>query len=282
MIKYSEIFYSIQGEGRFVGVPSVFVRLFGCNLKCPGFGKTEDSPTQEEYLNSLKGFRTLKDLPIPTIGCDSAFSWHPNFKKLAKEKLPSAMVTEMLNLIPLKHWISETGNDIHLVFTGGEPLLWEKGISEIIDSPRLKSLKNITFETNGTQCLSPEFTERTNKSDKHITWSVSPKLSNSGEDFKKAIKSSAIRSMNRVTNSFLYLKFVVSNKSHLKEIMVALEYYKSKGARYDAVYIMPEGATTEQLDEGDMQTHIANECLRHGFYFSPRLHCQLFGNNHGT
>ena len=37
-IKVSEIFYSLQGEGRFVGVPSVFLRTYGCNFKCAGFG----------------------------------------------------------------------------------------------------------------------------------------------------------------------------------------------------------------------------------------------------
>ena len=33
---YSEIFHSIQGEGHYTGVPTTWLRFFGCNLECNG------------------------------------------------------------------------------------------------------------------------------------------------------------------------------------------------------------------------------------------------------
>lgn len=35
MLRINEIFYSLQGEGRYTGTPAVFVRMSGCNTKCP-------------------------------------------------------------------------------------------------------------------------------------------------------------------------------------------------------------------------------------------------------
>ena len=87
-IRYSEIFYSVQGEGRFVGVPSVFFRTFGCNFHCHGCGqgrdrskwlKPEDMPYNTQDITDLKH---ISDLPVVNIGCDASASWSQRYKHL--------------------------------------------------------------------------------------------------------------------------------------------------------------------------------------------------------
>jgi organic radical activating enzyme len=69
-IKVSEIFYSAQGEGRFVGVPSVFLRTFGCNFKCAGFGmpKGELSDEIAPIAKNVQLYKTFEELPLVNTG----------------------------------------------------------------------------------------------------------------------------------------------------------------------------------------------------------------------
>jgi len=77
-IRYSEMFYSVQGEGRFVGVPSVFFRTFGCNFECRGFGQPRDNfipidqmphtTTIQEQIQIIQmHIRVLKNYQLVTL-----------------------------------------------------------------------------------------------------------------------------------------------------------------------------------------------------------------------
>ena len=143
-------------------------------------------------------------------------------------------------------------------------------------------LKNVTYETNGTQNLQQQFIDYLNGDGKdlHITWSTSPKLSISGEEQFDALIPEALLDMNKVNNSYLYNKFVVRDIEDFEEGDLFVDEYKSAGVVLDSVYCMPEGATLEQqsLTEKD----VAEACMKTGYKFSPRLHITLFGNAWGT
>ena len=83
---YSEIFRSIQGEGHYTGHPTMWLRYFGCNLECNGFGQKnpkDPSTFVLPYKNiDVSGFKKLEDLPVFTHGCDSSYSWSKKFKGL--------------------------------------------------------------------------------------------------------------------------------------------------------------------------------------------------------
>ncbi len=280
-IKYSEAFYSIQGEGRWVGTPSVFLRMFGCNFECRGFGQGRD---QSKWLpkdqmphvtdpNRLN-YKSYHDLPVPKIGCDTSASWSHLYKHIATIEENSVVAKKLLNLTPRKNW-----NDIHLIITGGEPMLWQKQIPDLLSQKAFEGLEHVTIETNATQKFTPafkEFLDERHGAGVYITWSCSPKLSISGEDWKDAIKPEVVQEYNRVRNSELYLKFVVHDNKDIKEVKTAQHAYGLNAP----VYLMPCGGTVEGLEL--TEKGVAELALKYGYRFSPRLHVHLFGNAWGT
>ena len=153
-IKISELFYSIQGEGRYMGVPSVFLRTFGCNFKCAGFGMPKGQLSEERIhvAKNIENYKDYKSLPLVNTGCDSYASWDPNFKHLSPYLSTVDITSRIMDILPYHRWVDE-----HLVITGGEPLLgWQQLYPELLSQPEMVSLKELTFETNGTQHLGPE------------------------------------------------------------------------------------------------------------------------------
>ena len=290
-LRYSEVFYSVQGEGRWVGVPSVFLRVFGCNFECRGFGQERGNliPVEEmPYMKDPKAekdheeaYKSIEELPVTPLGCDSSASWAMKYKHLQLTETIEQVHQRIIDLLPNGRY--DEKEDIHLVITGGEPLLgWQRVWPELLELGRQIGLKNVTFETNGTQNLQGQFIDYLNGDGKdlHITWSTSPKLSLSGEDQFDALVPDCLLDMNKVENSYLYNKFVVRDMSDFEEVDIFVDEYKDAGVTLDAIYCMPEGATLEQ--QTLTAKGVAEACMQTGYKYSPRLHIDLFGNAWGT
>jgi 7-carboxy-7-deazaguanine synthase len=285
-LKVSEIFYSAQGEGRFVGVPSIFLRTFGCNFTCSGFGMARGTASTEadEVAKTVELYSRYEDLPLVNTGCDSYASWHPKFKHLSPTLETSEVISKMLALTPNNRWAQDNGNDVHLVITGGEPLLgWQRVFPEMLEAIEMRDLKNITFETNGTQELSDEFKQYLQNwvgipsiTGREITFSVSAKLSPSGEAWEDAIKPEIVANYQKFGKT--YLKFVIENPNDFEEVEQAVTEYRREGFE-GVVYIMPVGGVVSVYDGNKF--NVADEAMRRGYYYSPRLHVDLWGNSWG-
>ena len=285
-IKIAELFYSIQGEGRYMGVPSVFLRTFGCNFKCSGFGmpRSELSNEAEDIAvqHKLKPYTKYKELPLVSTGCDSYASWHPDFKDLSPMLTSDAIVDRIMEILPQDHW-----KDEHLVITGGEPLLgWQRAYEDLISNPKMHGLKEITFETNGTQKLQPGFKTFLQEWQRpalgenkwrEITFSVSAKLPCSGEKWEEAILPEVVCEYEDVGTA--YLKFVIATEQDFKDAECAIGAYRAAGFK-GHVYLMPVGGV-ESVYALNNRT-VADLAMKNGLRYSDRLQVPLFKNEWGT
>lgn len=281
-LKLIEQFSSLQGEGRFVGVPSIFLRTFGCNFTCAGFGLPpgERSTEPDEIAAMVKAdpvkYSSLESIPIASTGCDSYVSWHPAFKNHANNMEVRDIVEWLRSQLPN----GKFSRDFHLIITGGEPLLgWQRSYPELLDMCRRElELTNVTFETNGTQKLRDELKMFLHNTWINIHWSVSPKLSASGESWKSAIIPGVVAEYARY--GILDFKFVVDSEEHLHEVGMAMAEYQSYGVDYESVYLMPEGGRNELYQKNSRR--VADLAVKYGYRYSPRLQNDLYNNEWAT
>lgn len=284
---YTEIFFSLQGEGRFQGSPSIFFRTYGCNFRCKKFGRDKneliDGPNPEvaTIIENIDKYEKFEELPLVNSGCDTYSSIYPEFKRFAKKKTHTEITDEFINLLPENKW-----NKVHLVITGGEPLLgWQKSYPDLLEDDRTKHhLQHLTFETNGTQHLTPEletylFEEftRSSRDYENLTFSVSPKLSVSGEKWEDAIKPDVIRQFQSIGHT--YLKFVVASEKDVQEAHQAVNEYRKAGFEGD-VYLMAVGGTHQIFTLNNK--NIAELALKQGWKYSDRLQVLLWKNAWST
>jgi organic radical activating enzyme len=279
-LKIAELFYSIQGEGRYMGVPSVFLRTFGCNFKCAGFGMPSGKSSQEveAIAARITEFKDYTELPLVSTGCDSYASWDPRFKDLSPMLESNAIVNRIMEILPQKRW-----EDEHLVITGGEPLLgWQRAYPDLLSHASMNRLKEITFETNGTQKLDPKFKEYLTdwafgSDEREITFSVSAKLSCSGESRHEAIQPEIVCDYQEVGNT--YLKLVIATEQDAEEALETVDIYRAAGFT-GHVYLMPIGGVESVYALNNRA--VANFAMKNGLRYSDRLQVPLFKNEWGT
>jgi organic radical activating enzyme len=146
-----------------------------------------------------------------------------------------------------------------VVITGGEPLLWDEDLARLISY--LKSDKVIQFETNGTR--KPKYLSMHRK----IKWVVSPKLSTC-DPFNRRIKPDVLQWF---VKEGAHFKFVVSSPKDINMI---------KAFGLPNVWLMAQGTTREELDLA--MPWLLEECMKHGWRYSDRLHIRAFGDKRGT
>jgi organic radical activating enzyme len=279
-IKIAELFYSIQGEGRYMGVPSVFLRTFGCNFKCAGFGMPKGELSEEYRKIDPTQYSKYEELPLVSTGCDSYASWDPAFKHLSPMLTVDAIADRITEILPFNTW-----QDEHLVITGGEPLLgWQRAYPDLLNHPSMLKLKEITFETNGTQKLTDEFKDYLVQwqmpdleFNREVTFSVSAKLSCSGEHPDEAIKPEVVCEYEEV--GYTYLKFVIATEDDAEEALEAADIYRAAGFR-GPIYLMPVGGVESVYALNNRR--VAELAMKHGLRYSDRLQVPLFKNEWGT
>lgn len=188
-------------------------------------------------------FIRLAGCHLRCVWCDSKFTWD---MKSGKE-MSTAAIIKVINKYPCKH----------LVITGGEPLIQQSGIKELL----LKLPEYyVEIETSGTiVSFISEFINQYN---------CSPKLKNS---------KNRPMSLQKFPEEKTWYKFVVDKKSDTKEIK---EMMKKYSLPKEKIILMPQGITREEMTE--KSPWIAEICKKENWHFSTRLHIEIWGNKRGV
>ena len=225
-MQINEIFKSIQGEGPNFGKPAIFLRTAQCNLKC--------------------------------TWCDTKYTWdweNYDYTKEVKEMAIEEIKEQILDL-EIKH----------LVITGGEPLLQQDDLADLLSF--LKPDFYVEIETNCTILPNKMLTDLVDQ------WNVSPKTENSGNPLELYENDECYYFFANQENCFF--KYVVEDESDIPEIKKFVTKYNIPE---NHVQLMTQASTKEEISAREKS--ISELAKANNFLFSPRLHVAMWGAQRG-
>jgi organic radical activating enzyme len=252
MFYLTEQFFSIQGEGKYAGVPSYFLRTGGCNLNCPGFG------AEYEVEGEVR------------LGCDTYFAVDGHFSSAWQKVISADDLTTKLKLE-----FEKIGYIPEMVITGGEPLMYAKDdVFYTVVKSMVEYGVKITFETNGTI----EIDFDTYPAYKACTFALSLKLANSGEPSKKRIVLQALKNIQTHAKE-AFLKFTIDAELVQTTAIDEINEIRAILPKLD-VYCMPVGESRDTIWRNDRK--VFEFCMKHNFKYSDRLHIRVFDTTQGV
>lgn len=246
-----EHFYSIQGEGKYTGSPSLFLRFGGCNMKCEGFGCTE-----------------IASDGVKILGCDTIYA--VNKQHYLKNWIPINRVDDLVNILS----IYELPDGVDVVLTGGEPLIYanESIFIEFLNILHKRGHR-ICFETNGS--IGVDFEKHPIY--KECIFALSVKLANSAEPLRKRVNGDVIYSL-ATESKEAFFKFSIDAESidiSLEDEIDSILLHSPK----TKVYCMPLGGTKAEIESNTEP--LIEFCKSKGYNFSDRLHIRVWNDEKG-
>lgn len=250
-MRVCEEFVSVQGEGKYCGTPSFFIRTVGCNLRCS--------------WNNPDGSITTCDTPYTSLDIKDTRVW--NFE-VAEFK------ESFLDRYPLVK---------HIVITGGEPTLQTDLAEVILQLEIAKPGMIYTIETNGTKAEPLEdllgyiHAGMTTLRVEQLFLSISPKLDSSNVLGNKMHEDNNhwqfIPLLEKLPD--YQIKFVMSESLDGSKVMGAMDVI-GVGDHPERVYLMPQGIDPEVITKNAQ--YCVQMALHQGYTVTDRMHIRFFGN----
>jgi len=244
-MKIAEIFYSIQGEGKLVGVPSVFVRVSGCNLRC--------------------------------VWCDTPYaSWTPDGAEMAVGAIMEAMAKHNARHVVL------TGGE-PMMFKEIAELIAElkrAGKHVTVETAGTLWLENVPAGGIDLASVSPKLSNSTPREREGGRFAAAHERQRINVEVLKKFAMGG----GGVVGECQW-KFVISQEEDLAEMVELVKRLNDQLPRRSQilpgdVVLMPEGTEASVLTE--RSRWLAEVCKEKGYRLSPRLHVYLWGNRRGT